>query len=93
MAILFRLVDIFPAFYVFPGHSLLFGLERHLKFQKLAAVEVAQAVVYNGVTIGCSLRRLGAAQLRFGLLSRSVAGAAIINCDEPLAHRLALGYP
>jgi O-antigen/teichoic acid export membrane protein len=58
-------------------------LERHLEFQKLAAVEVAQAVVYNGVTISAAIAGLGPLSFALGLLSRSVAGAAIINWVSP----------
>ena len=81
-AILFRLVAIsllFTSFQVIPSVR----LERHLKFQKLAAVEVAQALVYNGVTMGAAFAGLGPLSFALGLLSRSAAGAAIINWVSP----------
>ncbi len=81
-AILFRLVAIsllFTSFQVIPSVR----LERHLKFQKLAAVEVTQALVYNGVTLGAAFAGLGPLSFALGLLSRSVAGAAIINWVSP----------
>ena len=83
-AILFRLVALslfFTSFQVIPSVR----LERHLEFQKLAAVEVAQAVVYNGVTIGTALAGLGPLSFALGLLCRSIAGAAIINLVRPWA--------
>ena len=102
-AILFRLVAVsllFTSFQVIPSVR----LERHLKFQKLAAVEVAQALVYNGVTIGAAFAGLGPLSFALGLLSRSVAGAAIINWVSPwrigwhldlkrIARHLSFGIP
>ena len=81
-AILFRLVALsllFTSFQAIPSVR----LERHLKFQKLAAVEVAQALVYNGVTMGAAFAGLGPLSFALGLLSRSVAGAVIINWVSP----------
>ena len=81
-AILFRLVALsllFTSFQVVPSVR----LERHLEFQKLAAVEVAQAVVYNGVTICTALAGLGPLSFALGLLSRSAAGALLINWVSP----------
>jgi O-antigen/teichoic acid export membrane protein len=81
-AILFRLVALsllFTSFQVVPSVR----LERHLEFQKLAAVEVAQAVVYSGVTIGTALAGLGPLSFALGLLCRSITGAAIINWVSP----------
>jgi O-antigen/teichoic acid export membrane protein len=81
-AILFRLVALsllFTSFRVIPSVR----LERHLQFQKLAAVEIAQAVVFSGITITTALGGLGPLSFALGLLSRSVAGAAIINWVSP----------
>lgn len=81
-AILFRLVALsllFTSFQVIPAVR----LERHLQFQKLAAVEVAQAVVYNAVTIATAFAGWGPFSFVLGLLARSVAGAAIINAISP----------
>ncbi len=83
-AILFRLVALsllFTSFQVIPSVR----LERHLEFHKLAVVEVAQAVVYNGVTIGTALAGLGPLSFALGLLCRSIAGALIINLVSPWA--------
>ncbi len=81
-AILFRLVDLsllFTSFQVIPAVR----LERHLGFQKLAAVEVAQAVAFSVVTISTAIAGLGPLSFALGLLSRSMAGAAIINWVSP----------
>jgi PST family polysaccharide transporter len=81
-AILFRLVAcslFLTSFQVIPSVR----LERHLGFQKLAAVEVAQAVVYSGVTISGALAGLGPLSFALGLLCRSFAGAIIINWVSP----------
>jgi len=81
-AILFRLVALsllFTSFQVIPSVR----LERHLNFQKLAAVEIAQSVVYNGVTMGTAFAGLGPLSFALGLLARSVAGAIIINWVSP----------
>ena len=81
-AILFRLVALslfFTSFQVIPSVR----LERHLKFQKLAAVEVTQAIVYSGVTISTAFAGLGPLSFALGLLSRSLAGATIINWVSP----------
>jgi len=81
-AILFRLVALsllFTSFQVIPSVR----LERHLEFQKLAAVEVTQSFVYNGVTIGAAFAGLGPLSFALGLLSRSFTGAIIINWVSP----------
>ncbi len=81
-ALLFRLVAlsiVFTSFQVIPSVR----LERHLEFQKLAGVEIAQAVVYNGVTIVTALAGMGPLSFALGLVSRSVAGAVIISVVSP----------
>jgi O-antigen/teichoic acid export membrane protein len=81
-AVLFRLVALsllFTSFQVIPAVR----LERHLGFQKLAAVEVAQAMAFSGITISTALAGLGPLSFALGLLARSVAGAAIINWVSP----------
>jgi O-antigen/teichoic acid export membrane protein len=81
-AILFRLVAcslFLTSFQVIPSVR----LERHLAFQKLAAVEVTQAIVYSGVTISAAFAGLGPLSFALGLLSRSLAGAVIINWVSP----------
>jgi O-antigen/teichoic acid export membrane protein len=58
-------------------------LERQLAFDKLAIVEVAQAVMYNGSAIVLAL--MGLAELSFGiaLLLRSLVGAVLAYWINP----------
>jgi O-antigen/teichoic acid export membrane protein len=81
-SILFRLVALsllFSSLQVIPSVR----LERHLEFQKLAAVEIAQALIFNAVTIGMVVCGFGPLSFAVGLLSRSVAGAVMINWVSP----------
>jgi O-antigen/teichoic acid export membrane protein len=58
-------------------------LERQLAFDKLAIVEVAQAVIYNGSAIVFALTGLGELSFGIALLLRSLAGAVLAYWINP----------
>ena len=57
-------------------------LERHLAFQKLAVVEVTQAIVYNVVAVSLAFSHFGAMSFAIALVFRSVIGAIFSNWVE-----------
>jgi O-antigen/teichoic acid export membrane protein len=58
-------------------------LERHLRFGRLAVVEVAQAVVFNATAVLLLRRGLGAAGLATALVARALAGATLATLASP----------
>jgi O-antigen/teichoic acid export membrane protein len=58
-------------------------LERQLAFDKLAIVEVAQAVVYNGGAILLALAGFGELSFGIALLLRSLTGAILVSIVRP----------
>lgn len=58
-------------------------LERHLAFEKLAVVEVAQALVFNGLAVGLAWNGFGAMSFALALLARSAVGAVLTNLISP----------
>jgi O-antigen/teichoic acid export membrane protein len=58
-------------------------LERQLAFDKLAVVEVAQAVIYNGSAILFALLGLGELSFGIALLLRSMVGAILAYWINP----------
>jgi O-antigen/teichoic acid export membrane protein len=58
-------------------------LERQLAFDKLALVEVAQAVVYSGIAILLALSGLGEMSFGIALLLRSLVGAILAYVVNP----------
>lgn len=58
-------------------------LERHLAFEKLAIVEVAQAMIYNGSAIIFALLGLGELSFGIALLLRSFGGLVLVYWINP----------
>lgn len=58
-------------------------LEREIGFQKLAVVEVAQALVYNGTLIAGIALGLGLLTFPLALVLRALIGAVYINLRHP----------
>jgi len=68
-------------------------LERHLRFDRLAIVEVVQALAFNGVAVACALAGLGSASLSAALVARAAAGAIAIGLVEPWRLSWVLDWP
>ncbi|MBI5504950.1 MAG: oligosaccharide flippase family protein [Deltaproteobacteria bacterium] len=68
-------------------------LERHLRFDRLAVVEVVQALAFNGVAVACALAGLGAAAMSVALVARAAAGAVTIAMVEPWRLTWVLDWP
>ena len=58
-------------------------LERSLDFHKLAAVEVAQAVVFNAAAVFLAWKGTGGMGLALALLLRAITGAVAVNLVNP----------
>ena len=79
---LFRLVALslfITSFMVIPQVR----LERRLAFDRLALVEVAQAVVFNASAVLLAWREVGALSFALALLLRALTGAVLANLLEP----------
>ncbi len=79
---LFRLVALSllaTSFQVIPS----IRLERHLAFDKLAIMEVAQAITYNVLAVGLAWRGVGAMSFAIALLARSFVGAVLAGVISP----------
>lgn len=79
-------------------------LERELRFDRLAIVEVGQALSFNVVAVGCAWAGYGAASMAYALVARSLSGALLVQTVEPwrpawgwswarLQERLRFGIP
>ncbi|HEX7091373.1 MAG TPA: oligosaccharide flippase family protein [Longimicrobiales bacterium] len=68
-------------------------LERDLAFGKLAAIEIAQALVFNGLAVALAWRGAGAASIAWALLARAVAGALLVNLVRPWRIGLRRDWP
>ena len=62
-------------------------MERQLAFDKLAVVEVAQALTFNLVTIVLACRGVGVLSFAIALVVRAGCGALLSNVMEPWAMR------
>ena len=81
-ALLFRLVALsflVTSFMVIP----LVRMDRHLAFHKVAAVESAQAIVFNVLAVFLAWRGFGAYAFVWALLLRSLVGTALANWISP----------
>lgn len=58
-------------------------LERSLAFRKIAIIEPAQAILFNGVAVVLAWRGFGSLSFGWALLARAVAGTAIANWIHP----------
>jgi O-antigen/teichoic acid export membrane protein len=58
-------------------------LERHLSFDKLAVVEISQALIYNSLAIILALNGVGALSFGIALLLRSLTGAILAYAASP----------
>lgn len=58
-------------------------LERHLAFDRLAVIEVAQAVIYNALAVGLAWRGVGAMSFALALLARACVGMILANVVSP----------
>jgi O-antigen/teichoic acid export membrane protein len=58
-------------------------LERDLRFERLAVVEVSQTVVYNAAAVLLTLAGYGVWGLAIALLVRSMSGAVLANLVSP----------
>jgi O-antigen/teichoic acid export membrane protein len=79
---LFRCVGLsllFTSFMVVPQVR----LERHLEFDKLALIEVGQAMVFNGTAVLLAWKGWGVMSFAVALLSRSLTGAVLANWVRP----------
>jgi O-antigen/teichoic acid export membrane protein len=59
-------------------------MERHLDFTKLAAVETAQALLFNVVTVVLAWKGFGVLSFGIGLLVRSIAGSILAIMLQPV---------
>lgn len=62
-------------------------LERNLDFDKLAVVEIAQALVFNATVVFLAWRGFGGIGFALAILSRSFVGAAAANLVSPWSIR------
>lgn len=62
-------------------------LERELRFDRLAIVEVGQAVAFNVIAVGTALSGAGAGAMAYALVARAVTGAVLVQFVEPWAPR------
>ena len=79
---LFRLVAlslVATSFMVIPQVQ----LERALSFDRIAVIEVMQAVAFNLVAVLMAWKGFGAFALGWGLIARSVTGAVLANVVQP----------
>jgi O-antigen/teichoic acid export membrane protein len=67
-------------------------MERHLRFQKLAVVEMAQAICFNVIAVTLAWRGYGAMSFGIALLVRSLTGAVLANLIQPVRHRWLLQW-
>lgn len=58
-------------------------LERHLMFQRLATVEILQAIVFHGLAIGLAWKGHGIASFGVALFARALVGAGLANLLSP----------
>lgn len=58
-------------------------LERHLGFDRLAVVEVAQALAFNGVAVAGALAGYGANAFALALMARASAGVLVVRRMAP----------
>ncbi len=58
-------------------------LERHLQFDRLAMIEVPQAVLFNVTAISLAYWRFGAFSFPIALLVRTISGAVLANIISP----------
>jgi O-antigen/teichoic acid export membrane protein len=58
-------------------------MERHLAFDKLALIEVCQAISFNVLAVVFAFYHFGILAFAVGLLSRSVVGAILANVISP----------
>lgn len=54
-------------------------LERELRFDKIAAVEVVQAIVFNTIVVGMAWNNYGPISFGVAMLCRAVVGAVLLN--------------
>jgi O-antigen/teichoic acid export membrane protein len=79
---LFRLVALsffFTSFMVIPQVR----LERELEFHKIAMVDSAQAIVFNGLAVLLAWLGFGAYSFAWALLARAILGSALTNWISP----------
>jgi O-antigen/teichoic acid export membrane protein len=67
-------------------------MERHLRFQKLAIVETAQAICFNVIAVVLAWRGYGAMSFGIALFARSLVGAILANLIQPVSHRWLLNW-
>jgi PST family polysaccharide transporter len=58
-------------------------MERQLTFDKLAFIEISQAIVFNIATVVLAWRGFGILAFGFGLIARSTVGAVLSNLISP----------
>jgi PST family polysaccharide transporter len=68
-------------------------LERDLRFEELAAVEVGQAAAFNGVAVAGALAGLGANAMAAALVARAVTGVLLLGRVEPWPRSWRLDWP
>ncbi|HYC01263.1 MAG TPA: oligosaccharide flippase family protein [Candidatus Limnocylindrales bacterium] len=69
-------------------------LERHLQFDRLAVIEVGQALIFNAAAVGLALAGFGAAvSLGFALLARTMTGAILAHAAAPWPAGWRLSWP
>jgi O-antigen/teichoic acid export membrane protein len=60
-------------------------LERELAFDRLAIVEVSQAVVFNGAAVGLAWLGWGVTSFAIAVMARAITGAVLANLISPWA--------
>jgi O-antigen/teichoic acid export membrane protein len=63
-------------------------MERHLAFDRLALIEVAQAISFNVVAVFLAWKGFGIIAFAAGLVARSTVGALLANLISPWAIKL-----
>jgi O-antigen/teichoic acid export membrane protein len=67
-------------------------LERRLRFESLAALEVAQALAFNGVAVAGALAGFGANAMAAALVARAATAVLIVRRVEPWPRRRTLDW-
>ncbi len=68
-------------------------LERALRFERLAVLEIGQALAFNGVAVAGALAGFGANAMAAALVARAAAGVALVHRLEPWPRRRRFDWP
>jgi O-antigen/teichoic acid export membrane protein len=60
-------------------------LERHLEFHKVALIDSAQAIIFNGTAVLLAIEGFGSYSFAWALLLRAISGSVLANWISPWA--------